>query len=96
MKINNIVSNIVSLSVVVLLLIVVMYAINEIRFEGNVNEISANDIGENLFESYLFPFEVLALLLTAAVVGAILISLKSNGSNENLIKSDKDKKSDKE
>lgn len=39
-------------------------------------------IGDTLFTEYLFPFEVTAILLTAAVVGALLIAqLKSKSSN---------------
>jgi NADH-quinone oxidoreductase subunit J len=39
-------------------------------------------IGDTLFTVYLFPFEVTAILLTAAVVGALLIAQhKSKSSN---------------
>jgi len=39
-------------------------------------------IGDTLFTEYLFPFEVTAILLTAAVVGALLIAQhKSNSTN---------------
>lgn len=43
---------------------------------------SVEAIGETLFTTYLFPFEVTAILLTAAVVGALLIAQrKPNSTN---------------
>jgi NADH-quinone oxidoreductase subunit J len=38
--------------------------------------ISAESIGEVIFSSYVFPFEVVSVLLLAALVGAVLISRK--------------------
>ena len=43
---------------------------------------TVENIGDVMFTEYLFPFEVTAILLTAAVVGALLIAqLKSKSSN---------------
>jgi NADH-quinone oxidoreductase subunit J len=49
----------------------------EVTYIGTVEA-----IGDTLFTEYLFPFEVTAILLTAAVVGALLIAQhKSNSTN---------------
>ena len=41
---------------------------------------SARAIGEGLFEAYLFPFEMVSILLLAAIVGALLLSGRAAGS----------------
>ncbi len=41
-----------------------------------VPESGIGDIGTEIFTEYVFPFEVLALVLTAALVGAIYIARK--------------------
>jgi len=33
-------------------------------------------VGEMLFTQYLFPFEIVSVLLVAAVVGAVILSKK--------------------
>jgi NADH-quinone oxidoreductase subunit J len=38
-----------------------------------------NNIGEALFTKYVFAFEITSLLLTIAVVGAVVLSRKPNG-----------------
>ena len=38
---------------------------------------SARDIGIRLFEAYIFPFEMVSILLLAAIVGALLLSGRS-------------------
>ena len=35
---------------------------------------SARAIGERMFEAYIFPFEMVSILLLAAIVGALLLS----------------------
>jgi len=35
---------------------------------------SARDIGVRMFEAYVFPFEMVSILLLAAIVGALLLS----------------------
>ncbi|HUP50338.1 MAG TPA: NADH-quinone oxidoreductase subunit J [Thermoanaerobaculia bacterium] len=46
-----------------------MTAMPESRFTS-----SARMIGERLFETYIFPFEMVSILLLAAIVGALLLS----------------------
>ena len=41
--------------------------------------VSARAIGEGLFEAYLFPFEMVSILLLAAIVGALLLSGRAAG-----------------
>ena len=40
---------------------------------------SARAIGERLFEAYIFPFEMVSILLLAAIVGALLLSGRAAG-----------------
>ncbi|HEU4520389.1 MAG TPA: NADH-quinone oxidoreductase subunit J, partial [Thermoanaerobaculia bacterium] len=40
---------------------------------------SARAIGERLFEAYIFPFEMVSILLLAAIVGALLLSGRAVG-----------------
>ena len=47
----------------------VMTAMPASRLNAN-----AREIGEALFEAYLFPFEMVSILLLAAIVGALLLS----------------------
>jgi NADH-quinone oxidoreductase subunit J len=33
-------------------------------------------VGEMLFTKYLFPFEIISILLVAAIIGAVILSKK--------------------
>jgi len=50
--------------------------------DSKISEISANNIASNLFGNFLLPFEALAILLTAGVVGAIIIAFKEHSKKE--------------
>jgi len=50
---------------------------------SKISEISTNNIGTNLFGNFLLSFEALALLLTAAIVGAIILAFKENNKESN-------------
>lgn len=39
-------------------------------------ESGIGDVGMEIFTSYVFPFEILALVLTAALVGAVWVARK--------------------
>jgi NADH-quinone oxidoreductase subunit J len=41
----------------------------------------AHAIGVRLFEAYVFPFEMVSILLLAAIVGALLLSGRTSGRN---------------
>jgi NADH-quinone oxidoreductase subunit J len=45
---------------------------------------SARAVGESLFEAYLFPFEMVSILLLAAIVGALLLSGRAAGMRTNI------------
>ncbi|NCN65172.1 MAG: hypothetical protein GW779_04800 [Candidatus Altiarchaeum hamiconexum] len=47
-----------------------------------ISEISANNIAINLFGNFLLSFEALSLLLTAAVIGAIILAFKEKEENK--------------
>jgi NADH-quinone oxidoreductase subunit J len=42
-------------------------------------EVSVQRIGENLMRDYVLPLEVVALLLTAALIGAVIIAMQEKG-----------------
>jgi NADH-quinone oxidoreductase subunit J len=46
------------------------------REGARMPESSIGDVGMEIFTIYVFPFEVLALVLTAALIGAIYIARK--------------------
>ncbi|NPV62541.1 MAG: NADH-quinone oxidoreductase subunit J [Methanotrichaceae archaeon] len=48
----------------------------EPREDLRMPESGVGDIGMEIFTIYVFPFEVLALVLTAALVGAIYVAKK--------------------
>jgi NADH-quinone oxidoreductase subunit J len=39
-------------------------------------------IGQTLFSTYLFPFEVASLILLVAMIGAIVLAKRDSGENE--------------
>jgi NADH-quinone oxidoreductase subunit J len=39
-------------------------------------------LGELLFSEYIVPIETIALLLTAALIGAVLIAMRESGDKE--------------
>jgi len=49
------------------------------RDAGNAPEITVKQIGEALMTKFLLPLEVLGLLLTAAMIGAVIIAMKDAG-----------------
>jgi NADH-quinone oxidoreductase subunit J len=54
---------------------ILKYAVLELP--GSPFLADAGSIGVKLFESYLFPFEAVSILLLAAIVGALLLSGRS-------------------
>ena len=52
----------------------VMTTLPAARFDS-----SARMIGQRLFEAYIFPFEMVSILLLAAIVGALLLSGRAVG-----------------
>lgn len=76
MKSNSPISIFGMLSGMVLFILIANSFLNAESSETKISEISANNIGLNLFGNFLLPFEVLALLLTAAVIGAIILVVK--------------------
>gem|GEM_PF-804619 len=66
----------VNLAIAIVFLAVMVNAIAGVDYTGagsKTNEITTNAVGLNLFGNFLVGFEVLALLLTASLVGAIVI-----------------------
>jgi NADH-quinone oxidoreductase subunit J len=67
----------------VLFLIGIVYAVAGTSLTGKTgsytpDKISANAkvFGEVLFTQYLFPFEIVSVLLVAAIIGAVILSKK--------------------
>jgi NADH-quinone oxidoreductase subunit J len=67
----------------VLFLFGIIYSVAATSLTGKVgpytpDKVSANvkTVGEVLFTQYLFPFEIVSILLVAAIVGAVVLSKK--------------------
>jgi NADH-quinone oxidoreductase subunit J len=76
-------SKIIGSMLMVLFLFVMIYSVVAKSPTGNMgsytpDKVSANvkAVGEMLFTQYLFPFEIVSVLLVAAVVGAVILSKK--------------------
>jgi NADH-quinone oxidoreductase subunit J len=52
---------------------------DDAQTDGRENDPNINQLGRALFTDYVFAFEVTALLLTIAVVGAVLLARKPKG-----------------
>lgn len=73
-------TDIISFGITILFLAIVVNLISESNISKNIvktNEITINNIGLSLFNTYLLPFEILAILLTAGVIGAIILLFKT-------------------
>lgn len=57
---------------------ILKYAVLTARPEGKFDA-SARAIGFRMFEAYVFPFEMVSILLLAAIVGALLMSGRAVG-----------------
>jgi len=55
---------------------IVKFGVFAMRPEGPFNS-DAMHIGIQLFQAYIFPFEMVSILLLAAIVGALLLSQRS-------------------
>ncbi|MDI6729926.1 MAG: NADH-quinone oxidoreductase subunit J [Candidatus Altarchaeum sp.] len=82
MNANSSISIFGILSGVVLFILIANAFLNARNIETKISEISANNIGLNLFGNFLLPFEILGLLLTAAVIGAIILVFKDKENTE--------------
>ena len=69
--------------VAVVVLGVLVYAIAKSSVNQNVNpsqtEITVRQIGDALMNKFVLPLEVVGLLLTAALIGAVIIAMKEEG-----------------
>jgi NADH-quinone oxidoreductase subunit J len=69
--------------VAVVVLGVLVYAIAKSSVNQSVNpsqtEITVRQIGDALMNKFVLPLEVVGLLLTAALIGAVIIAMKEEG-----------------
>ena len=50
---------------------------NEIKFEDKLVKLgSTQNVGESIFQTFVIPFEVVSMLLLAALVGAVVLARK--------------------
>jgi NADH-quinone oxidoreductase subunit J len=47
-----------------------------------VPSVTANQIGNALLGRYVLPLEIVALLLTAALIGAVIVAMHEKGENK--------------
>jgi len=71
------------LGVVVIVLGVLVHAISKSRVIQHVEpplpDVTVQQIGDILMHKYVLPLEVVGLLLTAALIGAVIIAMKEEG-----------------
>jgi NADH:ubiquinone oxidoreductase subunit 6 (subunit J) len=53
----------------------VLQSMGAIRVEAAVPAVSVHDIGNALVGRYVLPLEIVALLLTAATIGAVIVAM---------------------
>jgi NADH-quinone oxidoreductase subunit J len=53
------------------------------KFEGQFGGATVDAVGEAMMTKYIFPFEMISVVLIAALVGAIVIAKKFRYENEN-------------
>lgn len=70
----------VAVVVFVLLAYCVAHSSVSAQVASTTPEISVRKIGDELMGRYILPLEVLGLLLTAAMIGAVIIAMKEKGS----------------
>ena len=61
----------------------ILYAVSAVPLTGKIGSYPPGKLGDNvkvigevLFTRYLFPFEIISILLVAAIVGAVVLSKK--------------------
>ncbi len=76
-------SKVIGSALAVLFLFGIIYSVTAGSLTGKVGtyspeKVSANvkAVGEVLFTQYLFPFEIVSVLLVAAIIGAVILSKK--------------------
>jgi NADH-quinone oxidoreductase subunit J len=60
----------------------VINSVNAIPQQAAVPQVTVHDIGLALVGSYVLPLEIVALLLTAATVGAVIVAMHEKGGSE--------------
>ncbi len=79
----------VALSTALLLGVVVGRAFSDAQVDvGAADAVTARGLGDALFSTWVLPFEVLSVLLLAAVVGAIGLSRRTDDPSEELDEAD--------
>ena len=75
----------VSLSTALVLVLAVGRAFSDIQVDaGAAQAVTARSLGDALFGTWVLPFEVLSVLLLAAVVGAISLSRRTDDRSDGL------------
>lgn len=64
------------LVILFVLLIIINLDLKSFKISEKILEFSTGEIGISLLGKFILPFEILSLLLTAAMVGAIVIAKK--------------------
>jgi len=60
----------------------VINSVNAIPQQAAVPQVTVHDIGLALVGPYVLPLEIVALLLTAATVGAVIVAMHEKGGSE--------------
>ena len=60
----------------------VIQSIHVLPHEAAAPSVTVNDIGNALLGRYVLPLEIVALLLTAALVGAVIVAMHEKGESQ--------------
>jgi len=60
----------------------VINSVNAIPQQAAATQVTVHDIGLALVGTYVLPLEIVALLLTAATVGAVIVAMHEKGGSE--------------
>jgi NADH-quinone oxidoreductase subunit J len=60
----------------------VIRSVNALPQQAAVPQVSVHDIGIALMGPYVLPLEIVALLLTAATIGAVIVAMHEKGGSE--------------
>jgi len=70
---------VISVAMLIVILIAILFANNEIQNNNTImtnNTGSVEAIGEELYSKFLFPLEVVGILLLSAIIGAVMLAKK--------------------
>jgi NADH-quinone oxidoreductase subunit J len=60
----------------------VIQSVHVLPHQAEAPSVTVNQIGDALMSRYVLPLEIVALLLTAALVGAVIVAMHEKGESK--------------